>query len=50
MDTERHKMTTPKGTFHNAITGETITRELTADEIIELTAPLKEPDETPYSD
>ena len=34
------------GTFHDAITGETVTRELTADEIAALPKPT---DETPYS-
>ena len=30
------------GTFHDAITGETVTRELTADEIAELPKPTNE--------
>ena len=30
------------GTFHNGITGETIRRELTADEIAELLEPVNE--------
>jgi len=34
------------GTFHNGLTGETITRELTADEIAELPKPT---DEAPTS-
>lgn len=34
------------GTFHDAITGETVTRELTPDEIAELPEPTNE---TPFS-
>jgi hypothetical protein len=33
------------GTFHDAITGETVTRELTPDEIAEI---LKATNETPF--
>lgn len=32
----------PKGTFHNALTGETIERELTSEEIAELPTPPTE--------
>jgi hypothetical protein len=35
----------PLGTFHDAITGETTTRELTTEEIAKL--PEVQPDETP---
>jgi hypothetical protein len=38
-----------KGTFHNAITGETIVRELTAEEIAALPA-VEATDETPTAD
>jgi hypothetical protein len=31
----------PQGTFHDATTGETITRELTPEEIAELPAPTE---------
>jgi len=40
-------MTPIKGTFHDAVTGETITRELTPEELAELT---KATDETPTVD
>ena len=33
---------TPKGTFHDALTGETIERELTLEEIAELPTPPTE--------
>jgi hypothetical protein len=39
-------MSKPKGTFHDAITGETITRELTPEEI----AALPEPTELPVNE
>ena len=35
------------GTFHDAITGETITRELTAEEVAALPEPSEESIETP---
>jgi hypothetical protein len=35
-------MATPRGTFHDAVTGETVTRELTADEIAQLPEPINE--------
>jgi len=42
-------MTNPRGTFHNAITGETITRELTDEEVAELAELAEiETDETPF--
>jgi hypothetical protein len=41
-------MATPvTGTFHDAITGETIVRELTPEEVAELPALPEAPDETP---
>jgi hypothetical protein len=35
-------MATLRGTFHDAVTGETVTRELTADEIAQLPEPTNE--------
>lgn len=35
-------MSTLRGTFHDAVTGETVTRELTADEIAQLPEPTNE--------
>ena len=37
------ELQTPKGTFHDAETGETIERELTPEEIAELPTPSTEP-------
>ena len=44
MATERPDMEPLKGTFHDALTGETIERELTAEEIAALPQPEPDPE------